>query len=57
MKWFTKLTTKRISRMLKSLTSLMRFPRKKAVRAPRATQLEEPLMGCLTVVWLGPPSR
>lgn len=35
----------------------MRFPRKKAVRAPRATQLEEPLMGCLTVVWLGPPSR
>ena len=45
MKWFTQLATQRISGMLKSLTSLMRFSKKKAVRASRATQRGESLTG------------
>ena len=55
MKWFTQLATERISGMLKSLTSLMGFSKKKAVRPSRATQPagRVPYGACLTVCVAG----
>lgn len=55
MKWFTQLAAERISGMLKSLTSLMRFSKKKAVRPSRAMQPagRVPYGACLTVCVAG----